>query len=355
MSDAFALHKLRVVDTHTGGEPTRVLFATPCDNPDVAWPDDARSKVARTKVARSDAVRTDVDAVGLRNWLRDQADFIRTHLTAEPRGSAHAVGAVVMPLTPDSNDPDGIDARVVFFNNRGYLAMCGHGLIGVIEAMRHAGRLSAGVYRLDTPAGRVTAELLADGRVRFDNVPAFVHRSGVTVDVELDGKSTLMTGDIAWGGNWFFMVKYARITDHRADRLTGVCVALRDALNQASITGPAGEPIDHIELGMDHPTEPNAGINFVLCPGDQYDRSPCGTGTSAAVACLASEGRLRPGEVWTQYSITGSRFDATYRTCDRGIVPTITGRAFVCGETTLHFDPADDWTPVTEPNDDRRR
>jgi 4-hydroxyproline epimerase len=250
-------------------------------------------------------------------------------MVLEPRGSDVIVGALLCePLEFDST------AGVIFFNNAGYLGMCGHGSIGLIATLAYMGRIQPGEHKIETPVGRIKATLHEDGSVSIANVPAYRHAEQLTV--QLDGRA--VHGDIAWGGNWFFLC-----ADHgmsldasNTEALTEFSWAIRQAL-------PAEYAhVDHIELvGPAHDAE-NHGRNFVLCPGKAYDRSPCGTGTSAKLACLAADGKLAPGDVWRQESVIGSVFEASYQAGDEGqILPTIRGRAFVNLDATLVFQPED--------------
>ena len=296
---------MRVIDSHTEGEPTRVIVE---GGPDLG----AGSMRERIERFASDF------------------DHVRRHVILEPRGSDALVGALLCEPTRDD-----CAAGVLFFNNRGYLGMCGHGSIGVAVTLAHLGRIGRGVAKLETPVGVVAAELVDDNTVTVENVASYRHAKDVTVDVPGIGD---VTGDIAWGGNWFFLVKDAPFPldlDHERD-LTSSALQIQAALRAQGITGAGDGDIDHIEF-FSAPRDAAADSrNFVLCPGGAYDRSPCGTGTSAKLACLAAEGLLAPGEEWVQESIIGSRFRASYRLNDSGeIVPSITGRAFICAETTL--------------------
>jgi len=302
--------KIRYVDSHTGGEPTRLVLE--------GFPDLSHLSLPQ---------RVQV--------LRAEHDRFRAAAASEPRASDVMVGALLMPPVET-----GSVASVIFFNNVGYLGMCGHGTIGVIATLQYLGRVAPGVHRLDTPVGTVSCDLRSDGSVSIENVVSYRHQKAVKVDV--DGFGTV-TGDIAWGGNWFFLVdaKDRAVDMKHIDALQKFAVAIRQALAKSNITGRDGAEIDHIEL-FGAPS--NAGLdsrNFVLCPGSAYDRSPCGTGTSAKLACLAADGKLAEGETWRQESIVGSVFEGRYRQVDGGIVPTISGKAFVCGEGTLLMDPAD--------------
>jgi 4-hydroxyproline epimerase len=231
-------------------------------------------------------------------------------------------------------------ASVIYFNNAGYLGMCGHGTIGVIATLQHLGRISEGTHRLDTPVGTVECTLEGHGVVSIRNVVAYRHRKAVEVEVDGHGK---VRGDVAWGGNWFFIVDaHDRELDlDRVGELTAFTGALRRSLARQGITGRDGAEIDHVELFGKPSREEYDCRNFVLCPGMAYDRSPCGTGTSARLACLAADGELAEGEVWRQESIVGSVFEGTYARAEGGVVPTIKGQAFVCGEGTAILDPED--------------
>lgn len=301
----------RVIDSHTGGEPTRVVIA---GGPDLAGHDPASA----------------------RDWLQREQDHWRRAVVCEPRGNDVLVGAYL--LAPTRED---CVAGLVFFNNVGYLGMCGHGTIGVVETLRHLGRVQPGRFQFETPVGVIAVELGADGRVTIENVPSYRHAARVPVDVPGYGR---VHGDIAWGGNWFFLVDDHGLAVDRANipALMDCTVAIRRALERDGIRGRDGGEIDHVELVA---ASPDAGVdarNFVLCPGLAYDRSPCGTGTSAKLACLAADGKLGPGAPWRQQSVIGSEFEARYRRVDaQTIVPVISGRAHVVAEATLLFDAND--------------
>jgi len=298
------MEKIVCLDSHTGGEPTRLVLS--------GFPDMGHAPLAQV-------VQT----------LRAQHDRYRTATVCEPRGSDVVVGALLLP--PRAT---GSLASVVFFNNVGYLGMCGHGTIGVMATLEHLGRATAGRYALDTPVGTVQVQLIGNGVVSIDNVPAYRYRAAVALDVPGIG---LVRGDVAWGGNWFFLCDAGGIdiTPGNVDDLTDRAWAIRQALVGAGVTGDGGAEIDHIELMAPAREAANHGRNFVLCPGGAYDRSPCGTGTSAKLACLAADGKLAPGTLWRQESVLGSVFEAHYRLDGEHLVPTITGQAHVCAETTL--------------------
>ena len=293
---------ITVIDSHTGGEPTRVVMS--------GGPDLGKGPVA-AQLER----------------LRDDHDRYRSAVVNEPRGSDVLVGAwLCKPTSPDAA------AAVIFFNNVGYLGMCGHGTIGLAVTLAHAGRLDTGEHVLETAAGRVRLTLHDANRVSVENVPSYRLHKDFELDVPGVGK---VRGDIAWGGNWFFLVGEhdQEIRYANADRLTDYAWTIRQALDAQGVRGPKGELIDHVEL-FGPPTDPAVADsrNFVLCPGRAYDRSPCGTGTSAKVACLHADGKLAPGATWKQQSITGSVFEASLRVSGDQWLPTITGDAYVTGE-----------------------
>lgn len=296
---------MRFIDSHTEGEPTRVI---------VDGGPDAGTGSLRQR----------------RQRLRQSADDFRRCVILEPRGSDALVGALL--CEPEDSS---CAAGVIFFNNTGYLGMCGHGAIGVAVTLHYLGRIGLGSQRLETPVGVVEVNLSGPNEVSLVNVPSYRYRQRVTVEVERAGA---VTGDVAWGGNWFFLVENSPVPlkAENLGTLSDTAARVRDALCRDGITGKDGAEIDHIEFFGRSDTPGVSSRNFVYCPGGAYDRSPCGTGTSAKVACLAADGRLAPGEEWIQESIIGSRFRATYQTTeDGGIIPTIAGRAFVCSDGTL--------------------
>jgi 4-hydroxyproline epimerase len=267
--------------------------------------------------------------------LQEQYDWFRSAVVNEPRGSDAMVGALLC----EPSDPS-CTAGVIFFNNVGYLGMCGHGTIGLVVTLAYMGRITPGYHRVETPVGIVSAELHEDGRVTVNNVPSRRIASSVAVDVPGLGR---VTGDVAWGGNWFFLVREQRsdLTMQNIESLTQITGAIKAALSANRITGDHGAEIDHIELFGPATNSRANSQNFVLCPGNAYDRSPCGTGTSAKLACLYADGKLKPGEVWRQQSITGSMFEGRIQVQDGLVLPSITGTAFVNAESDLILDPRD--------------
>jgi 4-hydroxyproline epimerase len=268
-----------------------------------------------------------------RDDLRDNWDELRRAVVCEPRGHSAVVGAL---LTPPVNE--GSLSGVIFFNNGTYLGMCGHGLIGVVRTFAHLGRLAPGVAKFDTPVGTVSAELNADGSVTIENVASRCHALDVSVDVPELGR---VTGDVAWGGNWFFITHLdAPLEIANVGELTRTTQRIQDAINDQRVAD--GVPIDHIEVSGAATRADADARNFVLCSGGDYDRSPCGTGTSAVMAALHARGKLPFGTEWRQESITGSRFVGWLTPGPAGeLIPHVRGSAFVTGEATLRFDPAD--------------
>jgi 4-hydroxyproline epimerase len=229
---------------------------------------------------------------------------------------------------------------VIFFNNSGCLGMCGHGTIGVVVTLAYLGKIKPGRHRIETPVGVVGATLNEDGTVTIENVPSYRYAAAVKVNVPGFGH---VTGDIAWGGNWFFLVKDHPYTLDRAhiDQLIQYTWAIRQALIANHICGADQAEIDHIELHGPGSSPNIDSRNFVLCPGKEYDRSPCGTGTSAKLACLHAEGILTPGQVWRQESIIGSIFEGRLLLRDGSLIPSITGSAFITADSNLILDPKD--------------
>ncbi len=267
--------------------------------------------------------------------LRTHYDQFRSAVVNEPRGSDVMVGALLC----EPHDPT-CAAGVIFFNNVGYLGMCGHGTIGLIASLAYLGQIEAGEHRIETPVGIVTATLHASGEVSVSNVCSY--RKSAKVAVEVPGHG-LVRGDVAWGGNWFFLIEDHgfELTLKNVETLTNFTWAVRQALNAQGITGDDRHEIDHVELFGPSSIAGVNSRNFVLCPGKAYDRSPCGTGTSAKLACLFADGKLREGEVWKQESIVGSVFEGTVKVVDGCVYPTIKGSAFVNSEAELVLDPRD--------------
>ena len=302
------MQRIQIIDSHTGGEPTRLVIG--------GFPDLGTGSMAERRAL-----------------LAQQHDAWRATTVLEPRGNDVIVGALLCEPVDKANA-----AGVVFFNNTGYLGMCGHGTIGLVASLAYLGRIQPGVHGIETPVGTVSTTLHEDGSVSVRNVPAFRLHHRLAVDVPGYGA---VTGDVAWGGNWFFLVTEhsQRVTSDNLQALTQFTTAIQQALEAQGIRGSDGGVIDHIEVFAED--EQADSRNFVLCPGGAYDRSPCGTGTSAKLACLAADGKLQPGQVWRQASIIGSVFEASYERDGDKIVPTLRGRAHISAEATLLIEDND--------------
>jgi len=302
---------LQIIDSHTEGEPTRVVIS--------GGPDLGAGTMAE-KARR----------------LRDDHDWLRSAVCNEPRGHEAMVGALLC----EPSEPD-CCCGVIFFNNVSNLNMCIHGTIGLAVTLAHMGKIGVGFHRIDTPVGVVVAELREDGSVEVANVPSY--RQARAAEVEVPGWGTVR-GDIAWGGNWFFLIENQgpAVDFANLEALTDFTWAVRKALGENGITGDNGMEIDHIEVFG--PVDPSLADrrNFVLCPGKAYDRSPCGTGTSAKLACLHAEGKLKPGETWRQASILDTVFQGRVEELPDGkVIPRVSGRAWVNGTSTYLINPSD--------------
>ncbi len=299
---------VRVVDSHTGGQPTRVVI------------EGGPVLEGRTVAEKQNA-------------FRDQYDHFRSGIVNEPRGSDVMVGALLLTPTDPANT-----AGVIFFNNVGVLGMCGHGTIGLIATLAYLHRIKPGTHRIETAVGIVSAELHEDGRVSVQNVASY--RKERAVEVSL-GDGRRISGDVAWGGNWFFLVvRHGQVLElSKVEALTEFSWQVRQAVNAQ------GHPeVDHVELFAASPSGHAHSRNFVLCPGKSYDRSPCGTGTSAKIACLAADGKLAEGAEWIQESIIGTRFIGSYKWDKKNpshVLPTVTGEAFITADSNLLFEERD--------------
>jgi 4-hydroxyproline epimerase len=304
--------RLRVVDSHTGGEPTRVLVS--------GGPDLGGGSVAAQK-----------------ERFEKEFDWVRSACVNEPRGHEAMVGAMLCEPS-EAN----CAAGVIFFNNVGCLHGCVHGTIGVAVTLAHLGRIWPGQHRIETPVGVVTVDLQDHGRVTVANVPSYRLAKGLVVEVPGWG---MVKGDVAWGGNWFFLIENQgpEVAIGKLEELTDFTWAVRRELERAGVTGADGALIDHVEV-FGPPADPEVADsrNFVLCPGKAYDRSPCGTGVSAKLACLHADGKLAAGAVWRQASILDIVFEGSVEPQDDGrVIPRVTGSAHVNGEAELILDPDD--------------
>ena len=304
------LQRVRVIDSHTGGEPTRLVVS--------GGPDLGNGSLAE-RLER----------------FRSQHDTFRSAVVNEPRGSDVIVGALLCEPTDAT-----CAAGVIFFNNVGYLGMCGHGTIGLVATLSYLKKIALGEHRIETPVGTVSAILHADGKVTVNNVASYRLAANVEVTVSGYGK---VRGDVAWGGNWFFLVREPslKLSMRNIDELTNFTWAIRLALREQGIAGADNQEIDHVELYGPSDLPSVDSKNFVLCPGKAYDRSPCGTGTSAKLACLYADGKLKQSQIWKQESIVGSVFEGSVAVRDGKIYPSIRGSAFVNAEADLILDPRD--------------
>ena len=304
------IRRIKVIDSHTGGEPTRVVIR--------GGPYLGNGPLAD----RVERFRNDYDA-------------FRCAVVHEPRGSEAIVGALLCTPVDES-----CVTGVIYFNSVSYLGMCGHGTIGVVATLAYLKRISVGSHRIETPVGVVVAHLDEDGKVEVANVPSYRLATNVTVEVPGFGP---VTGDVAWGGNWFFLVKEhsEELELENLDRLMAFTLSVRESLARAGITGSDGHEVDHVELFTPSKLAGVNSKNFVLCPGKAYDRSPCGTGTSAKLACLVADGKLSEGQVWRQESIVGSIFEGRVKVIDNVVHPRIKGSAFITAESDLILDERD--------------
>jgi 4-hydroxyproline epimerase len=302
--------RVRVIDSHTGGEPTRVVVS--------GGPDLGRGPLSE-RLER----------------FRSQHEYFRSAVVNEPRGSDVMVGALLCDPVDSA-----CAAGVIFFNNVGFLGMCGHGTIGLVATLAYLGRIEPGEHWIETPVGTVGVLLHESGEVTVNNVASY--RSAANLEVEVPGYGKVK-GDVAWGGNWFYLVRdhHLELTVNNIETLTSFTWAVRQALWANGITGDSGQEIDHVELFGPPQTAEADSRNFVLCPGKAYDRSPCGTGTSAKLACLYADGKIREGQAWRQESIIGSVFEGNVKLRDGKVYPSIKGSAFVNAEADLVLDSRD--------------
>ena len=298
---------MHVIDSHTGGEPTRVILD--------GAPDLGNGPMAERA----------------RRLATEHEEFYRS-IMLEPRGQPAMVGALLV----EPVDPTCVTG-VIYFDVDAVLGMCGHGTIGLTVTLAHLGRIGQGTHRIETPAGVVTVELHDANTVTVTNIESRRVQRSVTLDVPAYGP---VTGDLAYGGNWFFIVDPSPIPVCVGNiaKLTNKAVAIREASIAQCIGGEQGEPVDHVIFQGTSSTDGVHSRNFVLCPDDNYDRSPCGTGSSARLACLAADGKLAPGEEIVQESVIGSTYRLSYQPGPNGgVIPSITGQAHVMAEAKLIF------------------
>ena len=307
------MQSIHIVDAHTEGEPTRVVIAGAPDLDD-----------------------TSVSLAERAQLFADEYPHMRSSLLGEPRGREALVGALLYPSLSDD-----CATEVIFFNESGNLGMCGHASIGCAVVLAYLHKIGLGQHNFATPVGTVGVNLTSANEATVRNVPSYCYQRALRLPVPELG---VITGDVAWGGNWFFLTEDlpCPLKASNIPILSAAASKIRAALAAARITGVGGAEIDHIEFNANAKDSAAQGRNFVLCPDGAYDRSPCGTGTSAKLACLAADGKLAPGETWQQESIIGSRYQASYELgADGHIIPSITGRAYVYAEGKILFDPLD--------------
>ena len=302
--------RIKVIDSHTGGEPTRVVIE--------GGPDLGGGPLAERL-----------------NRFRLEYDWFRSAVVNEPRGSDAVVGALLCEPFDSS-----CEAGVIFFDNATYLGMCGHGTMGLLATLNYMGRIGPGRHSIDTPVGKVETILEESGAVILNNVASFRHSKQVIVEVNGFGR---VAGDVAWGGNWFFLIDRHpfELSMRNLDQLTEFAWSVRRALSRQGIFGADGHEVDHVVLYGAPDMAGADSKNFVLCPGKAYDRSPCGTGTSARLACLYSDGKVTGGKPWRQEGIVGSVFEGSIREVDGKLYPTIKGRAYVTAVAELILDESD--------------
>ena len=304
------MRRVTVIDSHTGGEPTRVVIS--------GGPELGNDSLANR-----------------RERFKNNHDDFRRAIVNEPRGTDAVIGALLCAPVDQS-----CATGIIFFDRAGYLGMCGHGTIGVVATLAHLNRIGPGLHRIETPVGVVVAHLDESKTVEVANVPSYRLDANITIDVPGVGP---VRGDVAWGGNWFFLVNEhsQELEFDNIDRLLEFTLRVREALARAGIKDSDGHEIDHVELFGPSQLPGVNSKNFVLCPSKTYDRSPCGTGTSAKLACLFADGKLKEGDVWKQESIVGSVFEGSIKVVDNVVHPRIKGSAFITAEADLILDERD--------------
>ena len=302
--------QLRVIDSHTIGEPTRVVI-------DESFSDglDLGAGTVRER----------------RDRFRERYDHVRRALVGDPRGAVAMVGVILVPPA----DPT-CRFGAFYVNRVGYLDMCGHATIGLAVTLGSLGRIEPGSFRLKTPAGMVGVTWHGGGEASFAGVPPRRIHKGLRISCD-DGSDG--SGDVATSGLWFSICRDHGLPVEPAaiPALTARAWSIRRALEARGITGDGGETIDHVML-LGPPAEAgHDGRAFVLCPDGAFDRSPCGTGTSALVGCLFEDGMLEEGRTWRQESVLGGVYEASVRREGSMLIPTVRGRAWIAAETTLYF------------------
>ncbi len=319
------------VDSHTEGMPTRVVVGGVGVLPGATMED-------------------------RRQYVMTEADHLRRWLMFEPHGHGAMSGAILQPPTrPDC------DWGVVYIEVSGCLPMCGHGTIGTATVLVETGMVAVTepetVIRLDTPAGLVIARVRVQGTratsVTLENIPSFVTELDSTVDVPGLGE---VRYDMAYGGNFYAIVELADIgvefgIDNK-DQLLSAGLAIMNAINEQQPPvhpeNPAIDYVHHVQLVAPGSTPTHSRHAMAIYPG-WFDRSPCGTGTSARVAQLTARGQLPLGDTLKNVSLIGTHFlgrvkDTTTVAGIPAIIPEITGRAWITG-TSIHMLAPDDPFP----------
>ncbi|MFI5747119.1 proline racemase family protein [Streptomyces sp. NPDC051644] len=321
-------HIFHAVDSHTEGMPTRVITGGIGTIP------------GATMAER-------------RTYFRKHRDAVRTLLMYEPRGHASMSGAILQPPTrPDA------DFGVLFIEVSGYLPMCGHGTIGVATVLVETGMVEVTepvtTVRLDTPAGLVSVDVrVKDGAataVTLTNVPAFSVALDRTVDVPGYGP---VRYDLAYGGNFYAMVQLSDLglpfDRARKGDILAAGLALMDAVNAADRpVHPEDSDINglkHVQFIAPGSDARHSRHAMAIHPG-WFDRSPCGTGTSARMAQLHARGELALDTDFVNESFIGTSF--TGRLVEKttvgglsAVVPTVTGRAWITGTAQFFLNPSD--------------
>lgn len=320
---------INVVDSHTMGEPTRIVVG-------------GIPKLPGKTMAEK------------KQYLIDNLDHIRTGIMLEPRGHNDMFGSIITQPCDET-----ADFGIIFMDGGGYLNMCGHGSIGAITVAIETGMVQAVEpvthVKMDTPAGIVTAEAkVKDGKVlevSFVNVPAFLYKKDL--EVELPEIGTVKF-DISFGGSFFALIHANQfgltVEPKNASKLTEIALELRDVINEKiEMQHPTLGHIttcDLVEI-YDNPSHPEATYkNVVIFGQGQVDRSPCGTGTSAKLATLYSKGELKENELFVYESILGTMFKGRVVGTDKvgefeAVIPEVTGAAYITGMNNLMFDPMD--------------
>lgn len=303
---------MHVIDSHTEGEPTRVILD--------GGPDLGKGSLAK----RAKQLAT------------HYTDFCRS-VVSEPYGQEAMVGALLV----EPVDPECVTG-VIYFDAFSVIGMCGHGTIGLAATLAHMGKIGSGKHKIETAVGVVEVKLSDANTVSVTNVESY--RTLKDVIVEVEGLGTVK-GDVAWGGNWFFLVNESPVpvVPSNIRPLTDAAISIRETIKKSLIlTGENNCVIDHVILYGPALTARGHSRNFVLCPDNSFDRSPCGTGCSARLACLASDGLLAPGDEIIQESTIGSSYRLSYQPAQNSrVIPTITGCAFVTKEANLIFNSQD--------------